>query len=329
MNLHEARRSRPVLVSRIGSPVITPDLESVWPEVEARLRSMLRRRGVRHHDIDEVVQETAARVISTRVHYDDADDLFRWASVVGGRLAIDVHRRGARFSDEELPDRPDPVDVAMAAEHRVVLGAVRTRLPELSKRDQEMLLSSFHDEAARGRRESVRIAVARHRARNRLRLLLDGLAGGAILSWIRRNRLWSAPADAISYAAAPTAASLFITVSALTGVAADQSNAAAVLPKPAAQLVAVPSDSITPVEDPADAPAPSGRETPPQSAPRSPAPPLVEDPDVTIDEGGLGQTRAGTRDKQESDHFVCLTSPSMSGPETRCLDSPVTLPPTP
>ncbi|MEY2421961.1 MAG: hypothetical protein QOI95_2028 [Acidimicrobiaceae bacterium] len=302
--------------------MLTDDLEFVWPEVAARLRSMLRRRGVRHHDIDEIVQETAARVISTGVRYDDADDLFRWASVVGGRLAIDLRRRGARLSEDELPDRADTVDVAMAAEHRVVLGAVRNRLPELSLRDQEVLLSSFHDEPAATRRESVRVAVARHRARNRLRVLLDGLAGSAIFVWARRNRVWSAPVEAISYAVVPTAACLLITVGAWSGLGADRATAAAPS-KSAAQIAAVVSVS-NPTLAPAPVPtAPSG--SAPQSPPRPLSGPVVQQPYVIIDDP-TGETRAGVRPKQETDHLWCVTSPSLSGPETRCVDSPVTLP---
>ena len=60
VNLHEARGSRAVLVSRLDSSALTDDLESVWPEVSSRLASMLRRRGVNSHDVDEIVQETAA-----------------------------------------------------------------------------------------------------------------------------------------------------------------------------------------------------------------------------------------------------------------------------
>src|SRR5437879_11522484 len=103
-NLHEARESSAVVVSRVAGSVLTHDLEFVWPEVATRLRAMLRRRGVQNHDIDEIVQETAARAISVRVPFEDADDLFRWAAVVGGRLAIDLRRRAARLTDD-LPDR--------------------------------------------------------------------------------------------------------------------------------------------------------------------------------------------------------------------------------
>src|SRR5260221_449608 len=60
VNLRKARESRARLVPRIGRSMLTDDFEFVWPEVSARLASMLRRRGVKPHDVDEIVQETAA-----------------------------------------------------------------------------------------------------------------------------------------------------------------------------------------------------------------------------------------------------------------------------
>lgn len=288
---------------------------------------MLRRRGVRHHDIDEIVQETAVRVISTRVAYDDADDLFRWASVVGGRLAIDVHRRGVRLSDQELPDRADVVDVATAAEHRVVLRAVRDRLPEMSPRDQEMLLSAIRDEPAASRRESVRLAVARHRARNRLRLLLDGLAGIGILAWIRRNRLWSAPVEAISYAAVPTAACLLITLGAWTGLAETAAPEVASPPERTAQVTSMPKAAVAPIQPVVN--GTSAADGVPPSTTRPRGAPEVRDPYVTINTPDGDHTRVGVRDREESDHLWCVTISPSGAPETTCVDSPVTLPATP
>ncbi|MEY2451306.1 MAG: hypothetical protein QOD92_880 [Acidimicrobiaceae bacterium] len=330
-NLREARGSRSTGVSRSNGPVLTEDLASVWPEVATRLQSMLRRRGVRHHDIDEIIQETATRVISGRVTYVDADDLFRWASVVGGRLAIDLRRRGARLSTEELPDRADTIDVATAAEHRVVLHAVRTRLPELSERDQAALLSSFDDEPPTSRRESVRVAVARHRARSRLRLLLDGLAGSAVLGWLRRNRLWSAPVEAISYAAVPAAACVMITVCAWSGAA--QSSASAVAsnarsaPVAATYVAAVeePTPTLSTGESHDTRPPPP----PPPPSPSAPNGPAVDGPYIVVEDPTGEQNRAGFRPGQASDPLWCVTAPSLSGPETRCVDSPVPLPATP
>jgi DNA-directed RNA polymerase specialized sigma24 family protein len=310
--------------------VLTDDLASVWPEVAARLQSMLRRRGVRHHDIDEIVQETATRVISGRVTYVDADDLFRWASVVGGRLAIDLRRRGARLSTEELPDRADTIDVATAAEHRVVLRAVRTRLPELSESDQAALLSSFDDEPATSRRESVRVAVARHRARRRLRILLDGLAGSAILGWLRRNRLWSAPVEAISYAAVPAAACVMITVCAWSGAAPSNASAVASTARSAPVAATYVAAAEAPTATLSTGAGHDTRPPPPPSAPPSaPNGPAVNGPYIVVEDPTGEQTRAGFRPGQASDPLWCVTAPSLSGPETRCVDSPVPLPATP
>jgi DNA-directed RNA polymerase specialized sigma24 family protein len=285
---------------------------------------MLRRRGVQHHDIDEIVQETAARVISTGVPYDDADDLFRWAAVVGGRLAIDLRRRGARLSGDELPDRADTIDVALAAEHRVVLGAVVTRLPQLSARDQEVLLSGFEELPATSRRESVRVAVARHRARGRLRHLLDGLAGLGVLAWARRNRLWSVPVEAISYAAVPAAACVLMTVCAWGGLSPSRAAAAS---DPRAEPQTAAYMSTPRPSTPSTAPSgPGGGDSAPPLRP-PPVPP-ISDPYIVVDDP-TGQTRVGIRDKEESDHLWCVTTPGVNGHETRCLDSPVPLPPTP
>jgi hypothetical protein len=313
--------------------VLTNDLESVWPEVAARLAAMLRRRGVRHHDVDEIVQETATRAISTRVSYDDADHLFRWASVVSGRLAIDLRRRGARLSDDELPDRADTVDVAMAAEHRFVLGEVQNRLPELSARDQDVLLSSFHDAPGSDRRESVRVAVARHRARNRLRVLLDGLAGSAILAWARRNRVWSAPVEAISYAVLPATACVLVALGAWSGQVGTGPSDAAYRPLSAATGASAPSAaSVAPTALLGGGHGSDGGERGgPSASPRHPVvdAPTLHGPYLIIDEPAGAQTRTGARPKEETDHLWCATTPSLSGPETRCIDSPVTVPTSP
>src|SRR5438270_309959 len=124
LDLRTARESRNAVVSRSNGSLLTEEFTSVWPGVATRLRLMLRRRGVSTHDVDEIVQETAARAFGNAIPYADADDLFRWASVVSGRLAIDLRRRSARLSDVEVPERPDTVDVAATAEHRIAFETV-------------------------------------------------------------------------------------------------------------------------------------------------------------------------------------------------------------
>ena len=187
VDLRDARGSRSRLVSRSNETVITQDLESVWPGVSLRLATMLRRRGVGRHDADEAIQETAARAISAGVEFSDGDDLFRWASVVSWRVAIDARRRCTRLSADEVPDRADHVDVAQAAENRIVLTAVTNSFKDLPARDQAVLLEGFEIGPPVSRGESVRVAVARHRARNRLRGLLNGLAAPVVAFIARRG----------------------------------------------------------------------------------------------------------------------------------------------
>src|SRR5258706_3059935 len=109
--LQDARGSVVDTPPRSNNVVITQKLEFVWPSVSSRLTAMLRRRGVGPHDADEAIQETAARAVSTCVTFADADDLFRWASVVSWRIAIDAHRRCTRVTGGEVPDQADHADV--------------------------------------------------------------------------------------------------------------------------------------------------------------------------------------------------------------------------
>src|SRR4051812_16084508 len=94
--LQDGRGSASDAHSRSNNDAITPKLEFVWPSVSARLTAMLRRRGVSSHDADEAIQETAARAIAASVEFTDEDDLFRWASIVSWRVAIDARRRCTR-----------------------------------------------------------------------------------------------------------------------------------------------------------------------------------------------------------------------------------------
>lgn len=277
---------------------------------------MLRRRGVSHHDAHEAAQETAARAISTGVGFDGEDDLFRWASVVGWRIAIDQRRRVRRVSGDSVPDRADAVDVASIAEQRIVLDAVRERLTELSTSDREVLLSSFEPVRERTRAESVRLAVARHRARNRLRALLDGLAAPVLGLWARRIRTLLPRAEHLAIASTPAVACLAITVGALTG--------AGMAPPVATTAQAAPvvaSALPSPVLDLAPV-APPAPEQPVATAPRrsDDTPAWVPSTQVVVPHPDGDQTRVGTRNGSGSEPVWCLTPPPAVGLEKTCVD---------
>src|SRR3954452_5882010 len=306
--LREARGSRDDRASRSNDDVITQKLESVWPSVSVRLAAMLRKRGVSPHDADEAVQETAARAMSTGVDFVDADDLFRWAAVVSWRVAIDARRR-TRVSQFDLPDRPDHVDVAQAAEHRIVLSAVTTRFKELSERDREVLLTSFDEPVSSSRREAVRVAVARHRARTRLRQLLEGLAA-PVAAFIARRRWRATARQEIVVTTAPVLTCVALAVSAViipsfhgtTSPAGPPAATAATITSANPSVPAAPV--VTAVPPPANKPhvtywAPQ----PPPTAPNGVT------ADVQVDDPAGKSTNVGTRPRRPDDHLACVTLP--------------------
>lgn len=311
--LQDARGSVSDPYPRSNDDLITRKLEKVWPSVSARLRVMLERRGVSSHDAEEAIQETAARAMSAAVEFADADDLFRWASVVSWRVAVDARRRCTRVSGNELPERADHVDVAQAAETRIVLSAVTTRFKELSERDRAVLLAGLDEQPSQTRLESVRTAVARHRARNRLRGLLNGLAA-PVVAFIVRRRWRSAHAEAFVSTAGPALACFALTVGAVGGVP----------PQSPVQPATVIAASISPSAPVIAVAGPTG------SAPStagtqhtaSPTLPPAGTTGVRIEAVPGQPTRADVRPKQASDHLWCVTLPSLSGPATTCLDTP-------
>jgi len=252
------------------------------------------------------------------VEFDDADDLFRWASVVSWRVAIDARRRCTRVSADQVPDRPDHTDVAQAAEHRIVLSAVTNRFKELSELDQAVLISGFDPQPAASRVDSVRLAVARHRARSRLRGLLNGLAVPAAAFLLRRRRWRSAPAEAFAATAGPALACFALTVGSFGGPALEPVAAQ----RPAHPVVqsSTPSAGWAPAAEAAN--ASRGRTAMPSAAPPGQPAPQAE---VSIPQGPDGQpTVARLRPKQSSDHLACVTLPSVTGNSTTCVDGPVT-----
>ena len=312
--LRDRRGSGSDLVPRSNDVAITQKLETVWPSVSVRLATMLRRRGVGRHDADEAIQETAARAISTGVEFVDGDDLFRWASVVSWRVAVDARRRCTRISDGELPDRADHVDVQQAAEHRIVLSAVTTRFKDLSERDRAVLLASFDEQPVPSRSEAVRLAVARHRARSRLRGLLDGLAAPVAAFAARRWRWRSAHVEALAASAAPALACLALSV----GTFAVPTPNIRTGPRAVAIVAAVPEAQATPATSvTADKPA--------HASVRSeelPAAPIRNDI-VRLPPTPDGKpTEVGSRPRQATDHLACATLPSLTGPAKTCVDPP-------
>lgn len=183
---------------RRTSAVLTDDFAAVWTAVEPALRRYVASLGATRTDIDDVVQEVAARALQADVSYCDAADLRRWCFVVARRLRIDQLRLRARlFSLDALTATSDITSMRefSRVEDRHLLGTITNALAQLSDRDRAALSPATVTD------DRNQAAVARFRARRRLRQLVGPLIG--VVPWLairlrsRRSGATTAAAFAI------------------------------------------------------------------------------------------------------------------------------------
>lgn len=157
------------------------DLAAVWPDVARRVECFLMRRGISAASAEDAVQETAIRAWARRVPFGDANDLYRWASVVALRVAIDDHRRRAPVSGGPVPEQAAPADTAREALARIQWGKVAAALAELSPADHDAIVGV---PVPVSRLEQLRLATRRHRARTRLRELAERMVFVLPVYWL-------------------------------------------------------------------------------------------------------------------------------------------------
>jgi DNA-directed RNA polymerase specialized sigma24 family protein len=174
--------------ARTAGSTLTPEvLEGFWPLAQKRVVRSLRAQGIDAATAEDAVAEAATRALSRGLLVDDVEDFCRWAFVVARNVALDTSRRSRRLvSLESVADRADHYDLVRHVEVRQTWRETAHAMGSLSVSDRTALLDTLDDEQAATRREAVKHAVRRHRARLRLRHAL-GQAGG-FLGGLRR--LW-------------------------------------------------------------------------------------------------------------------------------------------
>lgn len=168
--------------TRVPSTALTARaLDDVWRTVEPRLRRYLLARRVPAVDVDDVVQEVALRVLVHSPDYDGADDLLPWCITVARNVATDAVRAGARRAPADLtPDVPAADDVEGQVAARLELERTLAALKTLTFPDQRAIVEGIdQSRPCHDRTTSVRLAVRRHRARQRLLALLAAIAAWA------------------------------------------------------------------------------------------------------------------------------------------------------
>jgi DNA-directed RNA polymerase specialized sigma24 family protein len=148
---------------------------AAWPGIAARLaRELARTRRLDWHSCEEILQEVAERVVSRAEAFPSADDLYRWSRSVAYNLASNVLRTRRHLSEVPPPERPSSTDVPREVEGRLVLATVLRHLSAMSAPDRAAVLGRLGGDGPGA--VAGRVRVRRHRARERLRALVDGAA---------------------------------------------------------------------------------------------------------------------------------------------------------
>jgi DNA-directed RNA polymerase specialized sigma24 family protein len=308
---------RAMTMSKRWDPaVITDDgghfsLDVVWPEVSRRLHGFLISSGVDHHTREDITQEVAARALSREVPFTDVDQLTRWSCTVAKNLVVDDWRaRGRTSVIDVVPERIASVDTEALVEQRSCLRAVLAGVASLSALDRNAIESAVVGRESGDRRDSVRMAVRRHRARARLLHLVEGALG--ILGWIfgaRRLLRMPVVAPTTVATAAVVVVSLVLLVprtpATAPGVSAAsppfRSTEVLAEPAPASLVHAAPPRVATPVHV---MPAPA----PPKASPHPTAksvPPSALHGEIRADTP-VRPIREEVREKREGEHVLCV-----------------------
>lgn len=184
----------------------SPEFAVLWREVAHRVTLFLRRLGASRELADDLVQDVAVRLLRSDLKFAEGPELLKWSYVVARNLYIDHLRRPESLGCDpaELPETAAQVDVVRTVEARLALAHVGRLLRAMNESDRDALLRIVQDEpevTPHSRRESTRLAVQRHRARNRLQDLIAATAALLGVLWAQFRRFGGSATVAAAYAA--------------------------------------------------------------------------------------------------------------------------------
>lgn len=164
---------------------VTPErLATMWPEASRRLLAALEAQGVDPANAEDLVSEAVTRALAVGLAADSVDDFCRWAYRVARNLHVDWMRARSRLAPEsEAEDCAKVIDITDQVELRLLCESALRSLAELSASDRRAILGEADAAPPADRREAVKLAVRKHRARARLLKLVGGL--GAAVGWLR------------------------------------------------------------------------------------------------------------------------------------------------
>ncbi|HZQ27330.1 MAG TPA: sigma factor [Acidimicrobiales bacterium] len=159
-----------------------------WSASHQRLRAVLRSSGYAEADVEDALAEATERAWRRGIAFDEEANFRSWIFVVARNLLVDAQRGRSRTA--ELVDHAGTVaSVEEVLEMRWQLERVLDRMSALTDEERATLLEPVPSRPG-DRHEQIRVAVRRHRLRNRLKAGLEGVAAivGIPTATLRRLR---------------------------------------------------------------------------------------------------------------------------------------------
>ena len=173
------------------TPEMRRDFEKQWPTLARRVEMFLVRKGVPASQRDDILQETALRLIKVWNQIDPFRNVPALATTIALNLLRDESRkRNATDHVAQLPDLPEPFDVETAGLARVELARVRIAMTQLSPAQRAALLREVGSGVVQAAVGTDAEKMLRMRARKKLLVAMQRVSGVVALRMKRIQELW-------------------------------------------------------------------------------------------------------------------------------------------
>ena len=141
--------------------------EEAWPQVEIKVRQILRSRGAPRPTIDDALQTAAERSLVRADGFDSLRGWINWTVKVAWHEVQAQWKREARSVWGETADLPGGPETEYVVEHQLKLEATIQGLVTLTDADREAIMAGLREERP-GVPLAAREKMHRYRARRRL-----------------------------------------------------------------------------------------------------------------------------------------------------------------
>jgi hypothetical protein len=162
------------------TPRMRRDFEARWPDLALRVEGLLKRKGVEAGRRDDILQETALRLIQMWNRVDPARAPSLAVTVALNLLRDESRRQSCIDFMDHVPETLEPVDVEAAGLARIELRRLQMAMSELTVAQRSALLREIGNGNGNNGSSSAE-KMLRMRARKKLRAAFERLSAPVLL----------------------------------------------------------------------------------------------------------------------------------------------------